>query len=549
MTITEPKNDSSRAANIICPRCHTALPSKIIYCCACGERIKKQKNQEVRAPSLPVADLDTEKVATVSPSQHVEQQVTKLHSLVDTAYRKIVGILDLEGSSISNDRTLIQRLWLLARSLLHRFHTDSLLRNSIYIMGTGIATSILGYFFWVLATHIYSAYDVGLGAALISAMTLASILATLGVGFALTQTLPHRRAGYEWSLTLNAGLSIVTVASLLGGVIGLAVLPLFSQQFAIVENQIGYSVAFVGGVLLTTVSTVLDQVFVAERAAQHMLIRNAAVSALKIPLMVLLVVFLTEVGALAIFGSGVLAMAIMLIVGMLLLIPHLHRAYDFFAIRGIVGQARSMLSLLTGNYFINLGGLATGYLLPVLVSVRLSPADNAYYYTTTRVGDFILMGASAVAASLFAEASHKPDELWHKVRSSAMIISMILGPGILISFFGGYFILLIFGQSYAQHGSIVLKFEAIGSIPDAITSLYISVLRVHRRLRFAALINLGIGTISLIFTWILLPVLGIVGVPVGVLIGETAGSLLAAVDVIRVRSHQHKFSRSTLSKT
>jgi O-antigen/teichoic acid export membrane protein len=457
-----------------------------------------------------------------------------------------VGTLEPEGSSISHEGRFIQRFLLLVRLLWHRFRSHSLLRNSIYIIGTGIATSILGYFFWILATHIFSAYEVGLGSALISAMTLASVFANLGVGAVLIQTLPQRKAGYEWSLTFNAGLAIVMVASLLTGVIALAALPLFSQQFAIVENHIGYAITFVVGVLLMTVSTLLDQAFIAERAAQNMLVRNAAVSALKIPLMILPVVFLAEVGALAIFGSGVLAMAIVLIAGMLLLVPHLGRAYHFFAMRGIVGQVRSMLSSLTGNYFINLGGLASGYLLPVLVSIRLSPTDNAYYYTTTRVGDFILLGASAVATSLFAEGSHAEGDLWRKVRSSALITSMILGPGILVCFFAGPLILLIFGQSYAQHGSIVLKIEAISSIPDAITSIYISVLRVHRRLQFAAMLNIGMGALFLILTWILLPVLGIAGVPVAVLIGETAGSVVAGVDVIRMRHHRGALSRSAI---
>jgi len=209
------------------------------------------------------------------------------------------------------------------------------------------------------------------------------------------------------------------------------------------------------------------------------------------------------------------------------------------ALRGIAGQIRSMLSALTGNYFINLGGQAAGYLLPVFVLVRLSAADNAYYYTATRVGDFLLVGSAAVATSLFAEGSHAAGDLAHKVRSSAKIIAFILAPGMLLCFLGGYYILLVFGQSYAAHGAIVLRIEAISAVPDAITSVYVSVLRVHQRLRAAALLNLGMAGVMLVLAWLLLPLLGIAAVPVAVLIGEGSGSVAAAIDALLARHRRH----------
>jgi len=428
--------------------------------------------------------------------------------------------------------------WLLIGSLAQRVQHFSLLRNSIYIIGTGAATSIFGYFFWILAAHIYSAAAVGLGSALISAMTLAALFGNLGMGSTLVQMLPGRKKGYAWSLTLNAGLATGIVAGLLAGIISVVTLPLIWRQFSIVGNDAGYRLIFLISVPIMIVSTLLDQAFIAERSAHNMLVRNAVVAILKIPLMVLPVVLLAQVGAMGIFLAGVLAMAIALIAAMAVQIPRLGRGYCL-ALRGLVGQVRSMLSALTGNYFINLGGQAGGYLLPVFVLVRLSATDTAYYYTATRVGDFLLVGSAAVATSLFAEGSHAAHDLTRKVRSSAVIISMLLGPGILVCFFAGSYILSVFGPGYAHHGAIVLKIEAISSIPDAITNIYISILRIHHRLRFAALLNLGMGVLTLPLAWMLLPVLGIAGVPVAVIIAEAAGSLAAGVDLMRMRHHRH----------
>src|SRR5579875_2860498 len=420
------------------------------------------------------------------------------------------------------------------QSLLAWIQRFSLLRNSIYIIGTGTVTSVLGYFFWILAAHLYTPSAVGLGSALISAMTLAALLANMGMGPTLVQRLPLREKGAAWSLTLNAGLVTGIVAGLFVGIIAVMALPLFSSQFFTIVSHPGYTVAFILSIPLMSISTLLDQTFASEHATQHMLIRNALVALFKIPLAALPVLLLAPAGGFGIFLAAVLAMAIVLIPAFVAQVPGLDRDYCL-ALRGMAGQVRSMFSALTGNYFINLGGQAAGYLLPVFVLVRLSAADNAYYYTATRVGDFLLAGSAAVATSLFAEGSHAAGDLTHKVRSSAKIIAFILAPGMLLCFLGGYSILLVFGQSYAAHGAIVLRIETISAVPDAITSVYVSVLRVHRRLRAAALLNLGMAGVMLVLAWLLLPLLGIAAVPVAVLLGESCGSVAAGIDILLAR--------------
>src|SRR5947209_3556304 len=94
--------------------------------------------------------------------------------------------------------------WLLTRSLANRLRNDSLLRNSVFIMGSTAATSAIGYLYWIVAAHIYSVHDLGLASAFISAMSLTSIFASMGIGSALVQMLPQRQTGYARSLTLNA---------------------------------------------------------------------------------------------------------------------------------------------------------------------------------------------------------------------------------------------------------------------------------------------------------------------------------------------------------
>jgi O-antigen/teichoic acid export membrane protein len=150
------------------------------------------------------------------------------------------------------------------------------------------------------------------------------------------------------------------------------------------------------------------------------------------------------------------------------------------------------------------------------------------------------MMSSAVAVALFAEGSHATHDVLYKARSSAIFISILLVPAMLTVFLGGRYILLLFGPTYAQYGLPLLMIFIITAVPDAITNIYVSVLRVQRRLRQAALLNLGMASLTLTLAWVLLPILGTAGAAWAFLIAQVAGSLVAGVDMISIHRHQHQ---------
>jgi O-antigen/teichoic acid export membrane protein len=412
------------------------------------------------------------------------------------------------------------------RSLLRLLFGDSLARNSIYIMGSTALTALIGYLYWVVAAHLYSVNAIGLASALISIITVVSVLAELGIGSTLVQLLPRRKTDAAWSLTLNAGLATGALVGLLAGIIMVLVLPFVSPEFAIINQHIVYTLVCILGVPLYTLSTLLDQTFVAERTSRNMLIRNGTFALFKLALMLLLV----SLGALGLVASWVLALALALLGVRTLLMPRMKRAY-LMTTRGIVGQVRTMLSGLAWNHFINIGSLLPMYLLSTLVTVRLSVADNAYFYTTSMVGSFFLIISTAVSVSLFAEGSHAEENVLHKARTSAGLIALVLTPAMLISFLGGRSILSLFGPNYAQHAYLLLVIITIGAIPDAVTNIYVSILRVQKRMLRAGFFNLGVALLILVLAWILLPSLGIVAAGWAYLIGQLVGSLVAGIDI------------------
>lgn len=423
------------------------------------------------------------------------------------------------------------------KSLLDRLRRNPLLVNTIYIMGTTVITAGIGYFYWIIATHTYSPHDVGLASALIGAMMLFSMLSNPGIHSTFVQLLPRREPGYQWSLTVNAGMVSGALTGLLASCVLTIALPLFSPAFAIVTRQPVYAFAMIVGVPLATLSILLDYIFVAERVARGMLLRNVAFAGLKIPLLVL-PLLLTGIGALGIFSSWILASGISFIVTALILVPRLNRRY-YLAVRGVVGEVRSMLPSLGWQHLINLGATAPAYLLPVLVTARLSAIDNAYFYTAWMVSSVFYMIGPAVATSLFAEGSHQLDDLPRKVRSCCVIITVFLVPAMLACLLGERFILSLFGTSYVVHGTLLLTILVASAPPDAIVSIYVAVLRVQGRLGIAALLNLGMALLTLTVAWALLPRWGIAGAGWACLIAPVGGSLVAITHVtVAARSGQ-----------
>ena len=323
---------------------------------------------------------------------------------------------------------------------------------------------------------------------------------------------------------MGAALCLAVVAA----GIALVVLPLLSPGF-LVTRDADYRVVVVCGVIFWTAATIFDYAFIAERAAGRMLARNAAASVLKLAVMLCLVALgagrsLGIVSAMTLSTAGALGLAAFV------LLPGLRQGYRL-QVKGVVGEARRLVSALVGHYFITVGGILPMFALPLLVTARLSPTANAYFYTTWMLCNVLFMVSPAVAGALFAEGSHAGESLHQKARSSALLIAALLAAPMVVLLVGGRFILGLFGPGYAQHSYVLLALLAVSAIPDAITNVYTAVLRVEQRFRAATVLNVGMGLGALLLAWWLLPPVGVAGAGIAWLVAQVAGSAAVAVDL------------------
>ncbi len=396
-------------------------------------------------------------------------------------------------------------------------------------MAVTVVTSILGFAFWLVAARRFSASEVGLSAALVSAMTLVSLTSNLGINTALVQMLPRRTAGPEWSATLTAALICGIVSSALAGLVVAIALPAISSQFKVLDHSTSYVLVFVAGVVLTTVSTLLDYACIAERRAEKPLIRNSVFSVIKIPL--LLVPVVVAMGTFGIFFAWVVAGGITVLVAFAM-IPSLGRHFRPAA-AGVGEEMRSLRSYVAGHHSINIGNFAPWYLLPVFVTIQVSATATAYFYATWRICGVLSMISPSVASALTAEGAHSPSDLWKMAARSQRTIMRVLVPACILLALSGHWILGAFGPAYASEGIWLLLLFTISSLPDSLMDVWVAVLRVESRLRFGAWLQLGTAGLALVLAWVLLPSMGITGAGLGWLASRIVGASLVIWDYRR----------------
>lgn len=151
------------------------------------------------------------------------------------------------------------------------------------------------------------------------------------------------------------------------------------------------------------------------------------------------------------------------------------------------------------------------------------------------VGTVFFMISSTTGSSLFAEGSHDPHALRATVIASARFTAVLVAPAILVAAVLGHEILSVFGPAYSRHGYVLLLILAVSAIPDAVSNLYIPLLRVRNRLRSAAALTICMALFSVVVGWIVAPNLGLVGIGAAWGLGQTLGGVWVVWDVLRSR--------------
>jgi len=392
-----------------------------------------------------------------------------------------------------------------SREKLKQFIAIPLYSNAFYLMlNTGV-TALFGFFFWVVVARFYTEAEVGLGSAIISAMSLLSIISLVGLNISLVRFLPHSDKPQE---LINSCYTLGGIISLVIAGIFLAGLGFWSPALAFVTKNGIFASAFIVFTILWTLHGLVNYTFVARRRAGFVLSKNTIFSVVKVPLPIIFVLFFRTFGIVASWG---VAMAVALAVSIFMFLPRVQHSYKPVPTLKL-NLLKDMWRYSGGNYLADLFSTCLPFILPLMVVNLLGAEQNAYFYIGWMIAALLFAIPLAVSQSLFAEGSHFEDKLKENVTKSLKFTYLLLVPAVIVLILVGKWVLLAFGQSYSLNALHLLWVLSLSSLPLALTHIYTGILRVTGRIKELIAIWGFIALGTLLASYLIMPVTGIIGI-------------------------------------
>ncbi len=387
--------------------------------------------------------------------------------------------------------------------------------NSIYLMASTLIVSASGFVFWMIATHFYKDYQVGLVTALISVVMFIMNISILGLNYSLIRFLPKSK--YKNQLISTSVLAI-GLASAVCAAVFLLFLPFFSPKLEFIRQNFSTTALFFILTLFISLDFATESIYLALRSGKYIFIKNLLVSALKL----LLPVFFVPFGAVGIFIAWATALSSALLVSTVVLV----KRFDFKFTPSFtkINLAR-LISFSSVNFAVGLLGIAPAFILPILITNTINPETTAHFYIAFMIANLLYTIPYATTQSLFAEGAHNELNFLQSIKKSLRMIGILLIPSIVFLILLGNFILLLFGATYSQEGIVFLRLLALAGIPVSLNYLGLTILNVKHRMKALLVIN-TVGIFLILFLSFVLRGYSLMGVGIAWLVGHLIKNFL-----------------------
>jgi len=356
--------------------------------------------------------------------------------------------------------------------MLKKIIKDRILGNSVWLMSDTILVTLLGFAFWTLNTHLFSADSVGIATALITAVELLIALSMLGMDVAIIRYLPSSKNKklFGFAFTIGSTVSIIL------GIIFVLFIDFFSPTLTLIKEPI-YGLLFGVFLLFSFWFRLFDAAFIAEGKSNRVVVKNLVFSIVKLILPALLVSF----GAFAIFSSWMVGVIVGVIVS-------LRWVSSYIKINFEKKIAKKVWKFSGVNYLTNFLIIAPQTILTLMVANMLSPSHAAYFYVSWMMVLILYMVPNAVSKSLLAESSRSTSN-WKNIMKSIKFSYMLIIPGVIGFLLLSKYILLIFGTDYSANAYGLLSMIAIAAIPLTLNMIYVSIMNARNNMRSVFTIN------------------------------------------------------------
>jgi O-antigen/teichoic acid export membrane protein len=369
-------------------------------------------------------------------------------------------------------------------------------------------TAATGLLYWILAAKTYSTHAVGLNSALISSMMFLAGIASLNLPNILVRFLPE--SGDRTRTRVICAYGVAGAFALCVSAVFIIGIGAWAPRLSLLRSDHGLQAWFLCSTLAWCLFTIQDSVLTALGRAVWVPVENAVFSVLKLGLLAALAASVPLYG---IFVSWTLAMLVSVIGVNAVIFTRLMRPVSGRASATLVSvRDRAFARYFTADYACSIASLSTANLMPVIVTAVAGATTNAYWAMAYAVTLPLYAFGQNIGTSLILHGSTDRAALTVLTRKAAIQGGRVLIPLAALLVVLAPFLLSLFGANYTANGATLLRLLALGSLPNFILSLAVSVARVQRRLR-RALVALGAeAVIALATATPLLHALGVTGV-------------------------------------
>jgi O-antigen/teichoic acid export membrane protein len=391
---------------------------------------------------------------------------------------------------------------------------DSLLKNSIYLIATNFVTSIIGFFFWIIAARYYSPADIGITSALFSSITLISTIGSLGLNRALIFYLPRDQ---NTNKIINSCLTISVISTILISIMFVLGLKFWSPKLLLTLGNTKNTLIFVIVTTALAVSTMLGSTFTAGRRSSFKLIKDTIYHIVKI----LPLIFFVSYGAMGIIASINIGVFLSTGIGFILLFKT-WKCMPRITLDPII---KKIVNFSVGNYISDGFNNLPKMIFPILILNIISETSAGYFYMAITMAGLLHSISLAVSSSFLVESSDK-DRFWSNVNKSINFNMIVLVPGLISFMLFGKFVLNIFSTSYGQNATITMIILTVASIPISLVNIFISIRNSQNRIMSMIEMNILIAIISIVLSMLLIKSMNIEGVAISYLIANMVGALI-----------------------
>jgi O-antigen/teichoic acid export membrane protein len=397
-------------------------------------------------------------------------------------------------------------------------------RDGLALVLSSALSSGVGLLYWVVAARLFDPTTVGVNSTMISTLTLLGSAAQLNLGSALLRFVPV--AGRSARSLVVICFAVGTVAAAVTGAVFALGAGLWAPELLDSLGRGPLLAYFALSTPLWSVFVMKDYVLTAIRRATLVPLANLVFSVLKVVLLVAgsLVAFYS---AIAVSWSAATAVLVIAIAVWLLRVLPAHG--EATAAVAVAIRARTIVGFVSADWAGSLFTLAVNFGLPLVVLARLDADAAATFGVAWAIAFALYLVSNGMGQSLVAHVSSDPGSLDAAYRSMVTKALTLMVPAVIVIVPGAGLILSVFGSHYADTGTALLALSALSAVPNVLTQATVNAARIrqHRIVQFGVPALAALIIIPL--SWILMPQMGLTGVGVALLVGQSVVAIVILV--------------------